>query len=85
MKKIIITAFILALSGAINKAMAGPSTEVIIVNNEKSQEGISEGKESNKYTFTLFSFFTRDNEESKSDSVNTNSKAIKPKLKLEVN
>ena len=85
MKKIIITVFILTLSGAMNKALAGPNTEVVIVNNEKNQDGISEGKESNKYTFTLFSFFTRNNEDSKTDSVNTNSKALKPKLKLSLN
>ena len=44
-----------------------------------------EGKESNKYTFTLFSFFTRNNEETKTDSVNTNSKTTKPKLKQKLN
>jgi len=85
MKKFILGLFTLTLIGATNLAMAGTNNEINIPVNNKEKSGVEDGKESNKYTFTLFSFFTNQEDNSKSDSLKTSSTAVEPKAKAKVN
>ena len=85
MKNFVVALFTLTLIGATNAAMAVDNSEISIPKEGKEKGNISEGEKSSKYTFTLFSFFTNEEDNNKSDSVKTKSPAVEPKAKINSN
>ena len=85
MKKLVVGLFTLILIGASNAAMAGDNSEVSIPKEGKEKGGVEDGKDNSKYTFTLFSFFTNEEDNTKSDSVKTKPPDVEPKAKVNSN
>lgn len=81
MKKILVSTILIGLLTVAGSAFAGTNTSSFTPNNGKDQSSISNGKESNKYSFTLFNFFNEKEDKSKTDSTATEAKLLDPVVK----
>jgi hypothetical protein len=84
-KKLVSGISFLTLIVLTGSAFAGTNAIALTPNNGKDQSSITQGKESNKYSFTLFNFFNETKEESKVDSTATEPKLVDPVIKKPVN